>query len=92
MAKVIRKIKWSLVVILISINCAAASALRQETSTCGIPQQQGIGLIIGGQNMERSWPWMVALLERSRGKYNFFCGGTLISKTKVVTGNFEQKF
>lgn len=83
-----------IVLALVSSEYVASSVLSNETtinrqirqsSSCGVPYREGTGLIIGGQNIERgSWPWMVALLGKSSGK--FFCGGTLISKTKVVTG------
>lgn len=83
-----------LVVTLILIEYVASTVLSngtifnrqiRQTSSCGVPYSEGTGLIIGGKNIERgSWPWMVALLEKPSGK--FFCGGTLISETKVVTG------
>lgn len=61
------------------------SRYSRQTPSCGVPYKEGTGLIIGGRNLERaSWPWMVALLEKSSG--TFFCAGTLISKTKVVSG------
>lgn len=85
------------VVILFLVDCAASFNLNnefvhrnvREASTCGIPHKQGMGLIIGGENIDRSsWPWMVALLEKSSGR--FFCAGTLISRTTVATGKDKK--
>lgn len=77
-----------IVVSLAAINCAASLPLSNGTinryarqaSTCGVPKKQGTGLIIGGQNLERSWPWMVALLKKSSG--NFFLWGNFNIKDK----------
>lgn len=85
----------AVLVILVLVEFAASFKLINEiihrntrqASTCGVPRTQGIGLIIGGQNIERgSLPWMVALLGKSSGRFTFFCSGTLISKKTVVTG------
>jgi secreted trypsin-like serine protease len=46
-------------------------------------------LIQNGKSVERGeYPWMVALFEKNpkSGKEFYFCGGTLISNKKVLTG------
>ena len=43
------------------------------------------GEIVGGSNAVKNvWPWQAAIFI-STPEGNFFCGGTLVSPTKVVT-------
>ena len=44
----------------------------------------------GGEALEKTWPWQVALRLRDGGK--IFCGGTLISSNFVLSAShcFEQ--
>ena len=56
---------------------------------CGIPSQI-TSLIVGGNNFQRgAWPWMVAIMKKATSPPTFFCGGVLISNTKVVTGELK---
>ena len=62
--------------------------LKRQNPVCGVPSQLSQGLIYNGESFQRgSWPWMVALMYKMRAKpLKFFCGGTLVSDKKVVTG------
>lgn len=55
---------------------------------CGSPEELDTGLIVEGYKFTRgAWPWMVALMfKRDEEPLKFFCGGTLVSPNKVVTG------
>jgi secreted trypsin-like serine protease len=50
---------------------------------CG--NRRGVGgLVFGGSEIRRGdWPWLAALVHKP--KNTFFCMGTLISKTHVLT-------
>ena len=42
--------------------------------------------VIGGQDAKReNYPWLVRLLVTQDGKDQFFCGGSLISETLILT-------
>lgn len=59
----------------------------RSVHTCGVSKTP-LPLIVGGQNFTRgAFPWIVALLHTGWTPPKFFCGGTLISKTFVITGN-----
>lgn len=65
---------------------AKSMRLRRSTHTCGVPKRIS-GLIIRGQSFSRgSFPWIVALLYKQTEPPSFFCGGTLISSTFVLSG------
>jgi hypothetical protein len=52
--------------------------------TCG--QQKGSkGLIFGGHySVKGAWPWLAAL--RTSKNYKFFCAGSIITKSHVLSG------
>lgn len=59
---------------------------RRISDTCGVPKIE-MGLIIRGQDFQRgSFPWIVALTHLDYEPPKFFCAGTLISKTFVISG------
>lgn len=59
---------------------------RENADTCGISINE-TGSIDQGQNFARgSFPWIVALMHAGYTTPKLFCGGTLISKTFVITG------
>lgn len=62
--------------------------LTRQAPSCGIPTVSGTGLIYNGESFQRGlWPWMVAMMFRIRNRApKFFCGATLISDSKVITG------
>lgn len=70
--------------------CATASqsnAIERSSKSCGVPQV-GVPLIIGGENItSNSFPWIVALKHKGKEPPAYFCGGTLISNTFVISGN-----
>lgn len=60
-----------------------------SSDLCGRRQISHTGLITGGQPTKPGdWPWHVAIyrLKTSSSEQKYICGGTLISKTRVVTG------
>lgn len=60
--------------------------LQRNGNLCGVPVNI-VGLIIQGQNFTRgSFPWIVALMQTRSSPPEFFCAGTLISKTFVISG------
>lgn len=79
------------VLFVVSIDCTLGlnetlSRLKRNDANCGIPSQ-ATSLIISGYGFQRgTWPWMVALLEKTTSPPKLFCGGVLVSTTKVLTG------
>lgn len=63
----------------------ASSFLLVNSQQCGVPSKT-VSLIHRGGDFNRGkWPWMAALLLKVNSEQRFFCGGVLISKTKVLT-------
>lgn len=59
-------------------------------NTCGVPKHK-TGLIVNGQSFSRGdYPWIVALVYTTTSPPSFFCGGTIISSTFVISG--KRKF
>jgi secreted trypsin-like serine protease len=60
------------------------------TLECGDGGQEVTGLIVGGVSSKKGkWPWHVAMYQEdppNSGKYEFFCGGSLINSRAVITG------
>lgn len=72
-------VKHLLMIILIS------NFVRESLSQCGVPDST-ISRIVEGENFKRgNWPWMVALMSRATAVNQFFCGGVLVSRTKILT-------
>ena len=93
--------KLSVALFAMAIIVACASDVNSEQiSNCGQNKIKSLGLIHGGDNFVRGkWPWTVALKKKSLDQnepHKYFCSGTLISNTQVVTGkvkkNFSSKF
>lgn len=60
-------------------------SLSNVACQCGIPLNSA-SLVIRGEGFDRgAWPWMVALKQKVGTVYHFFCGGVLISTTKILT-------
>lgn len=86
------KAKMENIFILISIFAIITAAeknpgrLKRSADTCGV----AIGttaLISKGQNFTRGdFPWIVALMDATIKPVEYFCGGTLISSTFVISG------
>jgi secreted trypsin-like serine protease len=65
----------------------SAQRFKRQSQSCGVPFKKSVGLILGGETFERgAWPWMVAMFTQKNKVEKFFCSGTLVSSTKVVTG------
>lgn len=61
--------------------------LQENVETCGISSIKS-GLIVHGEYFARgTFPWIVALMHTGWNPPKFICGGTLISKTYVISGN-----
>ena len=71
-----------------SISNAQPLAISLSTSeTCGRKKIAHTALIVHGQSTKAGhWPWHVALFRIDRISLQYMCGGTLLSKTLVLTG------
>lgn len=75
-----------------SSNTTQSRIKRNNNQICGI-SSQATSLIIGGSDFQRgTWPWMVAIMKKTSSKPQFFCGGILISNTKLLTGKRWQEY
>lgn len=71
-------------------SALSISRSRRKAEICGVPKIK-TGLIVRGQNFPRgSFPWIVALMDKRWEIPIFFCAGTLISKTFVISGNLFE--
>lgn len=85
-----RKIMLFKKIFVLSVLCAvtAADRFRRSADTCGKPNYDS-GLIVKGRNFPRgTYPWTVALMHTGFSPPRFFCGGSLISATFVISGKF----
>lgn len=80
-----------------SYSAGSFYALKRDLKqTCSIVPAGACGvskiltpLIIFGQSFTHgSYPWIVALLHTGYRPYQYFCSGTLISKTFVISGEY----
>ena len=70
---------------------ASVSLQKNINSVCGRPAQ-ATAFIIHGEELKRGeFPWMVALLNKSKIPAEFFCAGTLISTRHVITGKNQMQ-
>jgi len=60
-------------------------AKKKAKCTCGIKKKTTQSKIVGGQESQVHWPWMVSLALYRDGGVAPFCGGSLITPTKVIT-------
>lgn len=68
-------------------NFGSSRLKRQILGSGESFKAEGIGLVAGGQGFTRGkWPWMVAIFGRAEEKWQFRCGGTMISNKHVLTG------
>lgn len=56
-----------------------------ELQQAGIISQAPRILLPAGQASQGQYPWMVSLQYYANGRWNHYCGGTLIAKRKVLT-------
>lgn len=65
---------------------------KRSSETCGVSKSR-MGLIVHGQPFPRgAFPWIVALMFTETRPPTFFCAGTLISKTFVISGKLLYVF
>jgi Trypsin len=75
----------------LAINSTATRVKRQSHVVCGVPSQS-TSLVIRGNDFQRgTWPWMVALMRKTESPPKLFCGGVLVTTTKVLTGESAAK-
>lgn len=68
-------------------SITAFHRVRRSADTCGVPNNDS-GLIIRGKTFPRgTYPWIVALMHTGFSPPKYFCGGTLISATFVISGS-----
>lgn len=64
---------------------------QSESVSCGISRVKSDASIESGGDFSRgTWPWMVAILEKTETSYKYFCTGTFILENKVLTGKIYQ--
>lgn len=67
---------------------AIVAVVYAKVQSCGVPKR-GTGFVLGGQTFKRGdYPWLVALM-LLKNPPQFFCGGTIISSSFVLTGKLE---
>lgn len=71
----------------VSLSKADKVRVKRDAPSCAFPEVRK-GFVINGTQFERgSYPWMVALMyKKDFQPPKYFCGGSLISSTHVVTG------
>lgn len=86
-SEMIRSIHVLSFVFAIAINANAENYKSpQSIQNCGV-RKSGSGLIVWGQNFSRgTFPWIVPLISLKRELPSYFCGGTIISSTFVLSG------
>lgn len=58
-----------------------------QGETCGRKKLTQTPLIVNGQSAKFGyWPWHVAIFRTEQFNQKYICGGTLLSKTLVLTG------
>jgi secreted trypsin-like serine protease len=84
-------VKIILVLMLLAIETSAVRYRRDSNQKCGTPTQS-TSLVVGGSTFQRgTWPWMVALMQKATNPPKLFCGGVLVSYTKVLTGEIKKR-
>lgn len=72
--------------ILLSVTCVYSKKLHNiKKSECGRVELDTHRIINGYISVANRWPWHVGLFLKFNNQYNFFCGGSLISNTHVLT-------
>lgn len=84
------------ILIFVLINCVSLidlnntsdiSRAKRQNVACGVSSKKDVALIINGEEFAKgTWPWMVAMFKKTNAKEEFFCGGTMVSTDKVITG------
>lgn len=74
----------------VAITQPEDSRFKRHNQACGVTENLTDTRILDGSDFLRgTWPWLVALqLQKSETIRKFRCAGTLITRTKVVTGWF----
>lgn len=50
---------------------------------------EGFGLVIGGKKAKRGeLPWHAGIFRKTSNPYTQICGGSVVSKNAVISGNF----
>ena len=74
----------------VNSNNVTIKRVRRNNGACGIPSQSTSLIIWGNDFPQGAWPWMVALMQKKTSPPSYFCGGVLVSRTKVLTGELKQ--
>lgn len=69
------------VIALLSLHKLGAQSLGDHT--CGVKIKASALIVNGSESKANEWPWLAAL--RELPTRTFFCGGTIISETRVIT-------
>ncbi len=58
-----------------------------DVDNCGLSSINTTMIAFGEDYRRGTFPWTVALMHKAPSSPKFFCGGTLISKDYVISGN-----
>lgn len=83
--------KFLVILQIVVIICACFTQTLSQDD-CGV-RRNAVGLTIGGKDMLRgNHPWTIALMKTLDGSPpEYLCGGSLISKRHIVTGEENSK-
>lgn len=74
------------IILVYAISILKSHEVQSSDGACGVSKVPS-GFIVRGNSFSRGeFPWIVALMQTRIQPVSFFCGGTLISSTFVVTG------
>ena len=87
-----RSVVLLLIITFISLCVSGSVQGRKTAGKCGKPYR-GTRIITRGDNFTRDdYPWNVALMYKNKTGLEFFCGGTLVSLSHVVTGEIVLRW
>lgn len=78
------------VICIVTVAFAADFASDDNVNTCGESKVPTGFIVYGKPILHGTYPWIVALSDRTFFPARFFCGGTLISSTFVITGKQSE--
>lgn len=73
-----------------SYETSCKSIIKRSSSSieCGVAKTVAVGFIFGtGSISPKEHPWKAAILRNENGKWSYICGGVLIDRSSVITGN-----
>lgn len=73
--------------LIIQISSKVIVKRASSSINCGVAEPTSVSLIFGGNSIARKeHPWRVALIRNTAGSWKYICGGVLVDKNVVITG------